>query len=466
MTPKEIIERAGALAENEQYDEAWLAVEPLTADVASDIDFARLWSMLAAFAPAPDDPMAEAAAEIIARYPEDRQLVVRAASILVQVAETRPFDEAPLANGPARIAAGALARVIAGLTAAERDDATVAADLYSELAMALRITGSHDDQAALEAMQQALRLDPDNGLYWYRVGLLHKWRGRWREGIEANQRARASGETQATLWNLAICAMGAGEHALAAEVMKTLGMKGSIGEDGIFTGTFDGAQVRVSTLGEGIDPAAHDVGAEPVFENLWIERLSYVHGKVANASIYDLPVDYGDIVLFDGAAVDWRDDGTTRTPRFPLLQKLRAGAFRRYWFLARQPRGGFLNDLEASLPEETFFYVHDEQVNMLCRDCAHGGKIVHDHTEPESFLVAGKFVVPDVHLNAALVETLDNLIGDTALVAIPQLYRDLGDAARAARDEQRWRVIEEAREEARRQVVCDTHGTTAPAYVC
>ncbi|HEX8410599.1 MAG TPA: hypothetical protein VF883_17170 [Thermoanaerobaculia bacterium] len=466
MTPEKLMRRAGELAEAGQYKDAWRAIEPLTGDVASDVELARLWAALAVFSPEPDDRMAAAAAEIISRYPRDRALVAVAAGILVMVAETRPFDEAPLANGPARIAADTLGGLIAGLSPAEREDPGIAADLYSELAMALRLTGCHDDEAALEAMNHALRLGPENGSSWFRLGLLHKWRGRWREGIEANRRARELGETEGVLWNLAICAMGAGDHALAAGVMKELGMKGTVGQDGIFTGGFDGAQVRVSTLGEGVDPAAHVVGREPVFENLWIQRLSYVHGKIVNASIYDLPVDYGDIVLFDGDPVDWRDDGTTRTPRFPLLQKIRSGAYRRYWFLARQPRRGFFADLDEVLPEETFFYVHDEQVNMLCDDCGRGGKIVHDHSRGGSLLVRGKFVVPEHLLDSNLIEQFESLTGDGALIAIPRLFHDLGDSARAERDEERWRVIEEAREEAKRQIVCDVHGASAPAYVC
>ncbi|HKR66142.1 MAG TPA: hypothetical protein VJZ00_20595 [Thermoanaerobaculia bacterium] len=163
-------------------------------------------------------------------------------------------------------------------------------------------------------------------------------------------------------------------------------------------------------------------------------------------------VDYGDIVLFDGAPVGYRDDGKTRTPRFPLLQMLRAGEYKRYWFRARQPRGGFLGSLESQLPEETFFYVHDEKVNLLCRDCARGDRPQHDHSNAETFYVRGKFVVPNRFVDAALSRTLDEVIGDRALVAIPQLYQDLGDAARARRDEQRWAEIEEASRDAARAV--------------
>lgn len=466
MNPEKLMRRARELVDADRYADAWGVIEPLTANVGSDIEVARLWSALAVLAPEQDDRMAEAAVEIISRYPGELSLLSTAASLLLMVAEGRPFDEAPLANGPARIAADTISGLIAGLTPQQREDPSIAAHLYSELAMALRLTGSQDDDAALEAMNHALRLDPGNVSSWYRLGLIHKWRGRWSEGVEANLRARGPGQEEGVLWNLAICAMGAGDRALAAGVMKELGMIGTIGEDGVFTGSFDSSQVRVSTLGEGVDPAAHVVGSDPAFENLWIERLSYVHGKIKNASIYDLPVDYGDIVLFDGNPVGWRDDGQTRTPRFPLLQKLRPGAFRRYRFLARQPRAGFFSDLTKSLPEETFFYVHDEQVNLLCDSCAREGKIVHDHSKPESFLVSGKFVVPEPHFDAALVETLENLAGADAYLAIPQLFHDLGDTARAERDEERWRELDAARQEASRQVVCDAHGVTLPAYLC
>ena len=61
---------------------------------------------------------------------------------------------------------------------------------------------------------------------------------------------------------------------------------------------------------------------------------------------------------------------------------------------------------------------------------------------------------------------LDEIIADHALVAIPQLYEDLGDDVRARRDQDRWADLEQASAEAKRAIQCATHGASMPAYVC
>ncbi len=462
---QDLTARAKALAAKERFDEAWQVVEPLTDRVGDDVDLAHVWVPLASFSSL-NDQIGEAAGEIIARYREDRDLVAQAASLLIDVAEQRPMDLAPLTNGPARIAADAFERLLHEWPASDLDRETAVA-LHSGVAMALRLTGSQDDAAAMAAMESALRLAPEDASLHFKLGLLHKWRGRWAEGMRANQRAIELGyEGTGVRWNLAICAAAAGDHAVAGPLMQELGMKGDVGEDGRFVGTFDAVQVRVSGLGEGIDPAAHVVGSDPCFENLWIERDSLCTGKIANATLYDLVVDYGDHVLFDGAPVDYRDDGQHQTPRFALLQKLRDGAYRRYRFRARQPRTGFLDSLTAQLPEETFFYVHDEKVNMLCVECARGARPQHKHEKTDALFVKGKFVVPERHCTPALIPMLDELIADRAHVAIPLLYEDLGDDARARRDEERWADLERASADAKRAIHCATHGASMPAYLC
>lgn len=446
---KELIARAVKLAEEERFDEAWQVIEPLADRVADDVEIARVWIVLAQHSSL-DDETGNIAAEVIARHAADRELTALAADLLLQVAETRPMDLAPLPNGPARIAADAFQKLIDD----EDGDRDSLAALYSNLGMALRLTGSQDDDAALAAMHSALQLTPDDAALHFRLALLHKWRGRWEEGVRANQRAIELGyDGEAVRWNLAICATGAGDHALAGAMMQELGMKGHTGEDGRFTGSFQNVQVRVSELGQGIDPAAHVPCSDPTFENLWIERDSYCTGTIVNATVYDIVVDYGDLVLFDGAVVGYRDDGKNRTPRFPLLQKLRAGEYRRYRFRGRQPRANFFTELESQLPPDTFFYVHDEQVNMLCADCAHGTRPLHDHAKSETYFVAGKFIVPEKLCTPALIETLDTLIGNRAQLAVPQLYKDLGDAARAQRDEERWAELERAALSKERPVV-------------
>jgi len=298
------------------------------------------------------------------------------------------------------------------------------------LAMALRMTGSHNDAEALTRMKHAIELDPKEGSLWFRLGLLHKWRGQWNEGVAANQRAIDLGhDHQGVRWNLMICAMGAGDYDRALTINKEMGMKIERGVDGMPDGRFGPVQVRVSSLGEGIDPKAHVVGTDPDFENLWIDRRSLCHGIVVNATVHDLPVDYGDVVLFDGAPVGYRVDGDERIPRFPLLQILREGAYHRFWFIAQQPRGGQVQALSDEKNAWTF-YVHDEQVRMLCHACARNEKEGHNHerdekTEPH--IVSGKLVIAKTTPLEDVAKVIANADKKKTQIAAPALFQEMGD---------------------------------------
>ena len=46
--------------------------------------------------------------------------------------------------------------------------------------------GPDHDADALQAYQLALAIDDANGWWWFQLGLLHKWRGRFREALDAN----------------------------------------------------------------------------------------------------------------------------------------------------------------------------------------------------------------------------------------------------------------------------------------
>jgi hypothetical protein len=155
------------------------------------------------------------------------------------------------------------------------------------------------------------------------------------------------------------------------------------------------------------------------------------------------------VVLFDGAPVGYRGEGKDRVPRFPLLQKLREGAYRRYWFLARQPHAGFLFALKSDLPAGVLVYPHDEQVNLLCRTCASAGRVEDDVPNAADPVVMGKLIVPEWLVGPSLVERLDEVLADRALVSIPELYEELGDAARARRDLERWDDLAAARNTAK-----------------
>ena len=84
------------------------------------------------------------------------------------------------------------------------------------------------------ALEAALALHPERGAWWFNLGLLHKARHAFREGLAANQRARALlGDERAVLWNIAICATAAGEGAIAVEALRAIGHDAKLAPSGM-----------------------------------------------------------------------------------------------------------------------------------------------------------------------------------------------------------------------------------------
>jgi hypothetical protein len=80
-----------------------------------------------------------------------------------------------------------------------------------------------------------------------------------------------------------------------------LGQHIEMGRFGLPEGSYGQVKVRLAEhpLAER-KAGENDPGLE---ETIWIERLSPCHGIVRSALFQDLGVDYGDVVLFDGAPV-------------------------------------------------------------------------------------------------------------------------------------------------------------------
>lgn len=440
-----LIARVDELVESDHTSDAWALIEPLREELLHDDRLAERWLALSEHASNVDDAAATATS-IVSAYANNWQILAHAADVLTAIAEHRPFDEPPLADGPAVIAADALRRSWELLKPEQQGDVDTQIWFDSTLAMALRMTGAQDDAEALMRMRRAVDARPDDGELWYKLGLLHKWRGRWPEGVEANRRALELGnDTEGVRWNLAICATGARDGALALQMARSFGAKVEDGDDGLPTGRFEHVQVRVSTLGEGIDPRAHVVGTENNFENLWIERKSLCHGVIINATINDLVVDYGDVVLFDGAPVGYRTAGERRVPRFPLLQRLSEGEYHRFWFIAQQPKSEAMQQL--SDPNEAWtFYVHSEQVRWLCRGCAtNEPDAPHEHAEgeqPSQFIVTGKLVVRKSEPLERIAQIINAARDNAIHVSVPAVFKELGDDAALRLAVELWDKLE------------------------
>lgn len=75
-----------------------------------------------------------------------------------------------------------------------------------------------DDLGALDAYLAAIRVQPQWDAPWYNKGLVHKYRGEWRESLEANlQASRLAATNEAAIWNTGIAATALGEWAQARQ---------------------------------------------------------------------------------------------------------------------------------------------------------------------------------------------------------------------------------------------------------
>ncbi|MGB8331652.1 MAG: tetratricopeptide repeat protein [Polyangiales bacterium] len=388
--------------------------------------------------------------QLLEAWTQDWRLTIAAASLLIEQAGRRGMDEPTLdEDGPAAWAATALQRSLDVLSDAERNDANVAGNLRAMLGNALRLCGPGRDAEAQEAFTSAIELDPERGEWWYDAGLLDKWRGRFDDGYAANEQARMRlGPQRPVIWNLAICATALGKGEEAVEAWEAIGVPARLDRArGMpYVAGLPPVLLRVLSRTSPTDGTSRMPDKAVGFELVWIAPLSPCHGVVQSPTFRDAPIDYGDLVLWDGAPVAAHQTSESETvPVFPLLEILRPGDERRWSFVAIEREPGALQGLERALPEGSRVFVRHERIEHHCAACEAGAS--HQHAEvpalePAAF-IRGKVIVPaaqDLQLFRAAWEAA---MGARAVsVSLPDLYQQLGDSKRAGQEHQAWRGIE------------------------
>ncbi len=371
----------------------------------------------------------------------DYKEVIRSNAATIAAAERRGMDEPPLREGSAaHLAASAALDCLESVSEPEAIDPNIGGYLWINRANALRLCGPQHDAAAQEAFGRALALDPERGWWWYDLGLLHKWRGRFAQGLDCNLKARARlGDEKPILWNLAICATATGNGDVAAGVWAQLGMNASTDPSSAmpFVDALPSMLVRVLSRGTGYAGSLlpdQSIG----FELVSVAPLSPCHGVVQTPTFRDAPLDYGDVVLWDGAPVATRPDGQ---PIFAVLEVLRRGDEPRFAFVGLKKTGHEATLLREALAPDAKLFVQQEHLELSCPECAHG-ETLHDH-EPHHRLIYGKVVAPSATTLEHLRGQWDAAQRQHALAfSAPGLYEALGDTKRAGQAHQAWLGIE------------------------
>lgn len=332
------------------------------------------------------------------------------------------------------------------LVAVEKEhDAPVAYQLWSGLFTCARVMSRQHDDVADRAGRRLVELQPNSSLSHYSYGLFLKTRGRFLEGMAENQLAEklAKKPTDAMYWNAGICATGAGVADVALSIWKQLGNKIEMGRFDLPEGGYSRCKVRLAER-----PLAErnkdndDPGLE---ETIWIERLSPCHGIIRSVLYQDLGVDYGDVVLMDGAPITHHTYGDRQVPVFPHLATLRRRNYHFYDFAGTQDAEGKLGGTSEDLALDAIVYSHSENFKVLCAACWRDERVDHSHGSEEEtqYVVRGRIAAPPELSPTDLLQQIDAAVSnrEPCRIYIPDLCEAVGLSDRAAVERRRYDML-------------------------
>ena len=300
------------------------------------------------------------------------------------------------------------------------------------------------DAIAENCYRKLTEIDPRNSAYHFNLGLFYKSRGRFAEGLASNQMAAslAKKSDEATEWNIGICATGAGDAAVALDVWKRMGQKIEIGRFGLPDGRYPYCKVKLAERPLAERTAEFDDPGEE--ETVWIERLSLCHGIIRSVLYENLGVDYGDVILMDGAPITHHTYGEEQIDVFPHLTTLVRRNYQFFDFAATQDAAAQLETVNEELDGDAVIYSHSENMVVLCANCWRDPNIDHArHERVEKHVVTGRIAAaPDI-APAQLLDMIDKGIakrGGCQLYA-PDLCAAAGLTERERIDERRFAML-------------------------
>ncbi len=223
------ITRALRFSRAGHHPAAWRTLFPHRPALAMDPELAAAWVELSVNADACFARRRELLT-VVEAWPVSPAITSAAASALIDAFDGRPHDLRFEADDPMRRVAAAVEVCLAG----QPGSAETTGELYHRLGSALRLSGQHAE--AIEPLRAAVAAAPEEHGWRYDLGLACKSAARFSEALghfEVYAAARGQ-EDEGLLWNLAICATGAGRGEQAQDIWHAMGMTDTtLGEDGL-----------------------------------------------------------------------------------------------------------------------------------------------------------------------------------------------------------------------------------------
>lgn len=316
--------------------------------------------------------------------------------------------------------------------------------LLQGLSTAARMMGRQKDDVVERSCRRLIELNPKASNLQYNFGLFLKTRGRFREGMIANQVAEtlAGERPESYEWNLGICATGAGEGTEALQVWKRLGQKLELGRFNLPDGSYPLCKVRLAQ--RPLAERTADSDSPGLEETIWVERLSPCHGIIRSVLYEDLGVDYGDVVLFDGAPITHHTYGDRQIAVFPHLATLVRNRYRLFDFGGTQKSKGQIAAATDGLQRDAIVYAHSENSIQLCAKCWRNPEVDHEHHGLlEKHVVTGRIAAPADFDPRELLRQLDAAIAkrQACRIYVPDLCEAAGFAERATFERRRFEMI-------------------------
>jgi len=387
----------------------------------------------------PSDGAADFLLEIVQSHPQDARLLAAVGECLEAVRDIDDLNAAP----PAHAVFHTVIENLASL-AREQADLPVEEDILRGLATAARMPARQYDDIAESSYRKLTEIDPGKAAHHYNLGLFLKTRGRFEEGMKSNQTAASLADetVDAYEWNLGICATGCGNGSVALDVWKRMGQEIEMGRFGLPEGSYPHVKVKVAQrpLAErtaGLD----DPGLE---ETIWIERLSPCHGIIRSVLYGELGVDFGDVILIDGAPITHHTYGDQKVPVFPHLATLVRRNYKHYDFAGTQHAPRQLADADNDLDGDSVIYPHSEYVRHFCAQCWREPDVDHDqHEQVERRIVVGRIAAAPEVDPIQLLEQIDKALAKRSgcQLYVPDLCLAAGLQARASVEKRRFNLL-------------------------